>query len=209
MRRRPPVSVPYTSLSTGPRLDTFGMKLRHPRWSGASGTRRSKAAVRGWISRRAKRPSWFQSDEACRSVIGETRPPARRCFAKPTHRDCTAPPTLGPNCRLQLEYNRSKRVSITGPRCKNHCRDLQGRTIPLYLNQDRSGGEQPAVTDAKPNSVVPATIDIIEIVNAERTTRIVTGRPSPMSSICDRLHALAPPARSHRLNRLRTPQYRG
>lgn len=118
------------------------------------------------------------------------------------------PPTLGPNCRLQLEYNRSKRVPLRGPDAKTTV-DLQGRTIPLYLNQDRSGGEQPAVTDAKPNSVVPATIDIIEIVNAERTTRIVTGRPSPMSSICDRLHALAPPARSHRLNRLRTPQYRG
>lgn len=62
--------------------------------------KRSKAAVRGWTSRCAKRPSWFQSDEACRSVIGGTRPPARGCFAKPTHRDCT-PPTLGPNCRLQ------------------------------------------------------------------------------------------------------------
>lgn len=208
MRRRPPVSVPYTSLSTGPRLDAFGMKLRHRRWSGASGTRRSKAAVRGWISRRAKRPSWFQSDEACRSVIGETRPPARRCFAKPTHRDCTAPRHSDPTVDYSWSTTDLSACPLRGPDAKTTV-DLQGRTIPLYLNQDRSGGEQPAVTDAKPNSVVPATIDIIEIVNAERTTRIVTGRPSPMSSICDRLHALAPPARSHRLNRLRTPQYRG
>lgn len=69
VRWRPPVSVPYTSLSTGLRLDTFGMKLRLRRWSGASATRRSKAAVHGWTSRCAKRPSWYQSDEACRSVI--------------------------------------------------------------------------------------------------------------------------------------------
>lgn len=101
VRWRPPVSVPYTSLSTGLRLDTFGMKLRLRRWSGASATRRSKAAVRGWTSRCAKRPSWYQSDEACRSVIGGTRPPARGCFAKPTDRDYTDPRTLGPNCRLQ------------------------------------------------------------------------------------------------------------
>lgn len=67
--------------------------------------KRSKAAVRGWTGRCAKRPSWFQSDEACRSVIGGTRPPARGCFAKPTHRDCT-PPTLGPNCRLQRGVQR-------------------------------------------------------------------------------------------------------
>lgn len=49
------------------------------------------------------------------------------------------------------------------------------------------------MTDLKPNSVVPATIDIIEIVSLPevRITRIVTGRPSPMSSIRDRLYALA------------------
>lgn len=86
--------------------------------------------------------------------------------------------------------------------------DLQGRTVPLYLNPDRSG-EQPAVTDLKPDSVVPATIGLIVSLPKVRITRIVTGRPSPMSSICDRLYALAPPARPHRLDSLRTPQSYG
>lgn len=183
------------------------MKLRHRRWSGASGTRRSKAAVRGGTSRCAKRPSWYQSDEACRSVIGGTRPPARGCFAKSTDRDYTHPRTLGPNCRLQRGVQPISACAFRGPDAKPTV-DLQGRTVPLYLNHDRSG-EQPAVTDLKPDSVVPATIGLIVSLPKVRITRIVTGRPSPMSSICDRLYALAPPARPHRLDSLRTPQSYG
>lgn len=99
MRWRPPVSVPYTSLSTGLRLDTFRMKLRH-RLVRRIRDKTLKIAVRGWTSRCAKRPSRFQSDEACRSVIGGTRPPARGCFAKPMHRECS-PPDTRTNCRLQ------------------------------------------------------------------------------------------------------------
>lgn len=206
MRWRPPVSVPYTSLSTGLRLDTFRMKLRH-RLVRRIRDKTLKIAVRGWTSRCAKRPSWFQSDEACRSVIGGTRPPARGCFAKPMHRECSPPRRSDPTVDYSVECNRSKRVSITGPRCKTHCRPP--RSHRSVVSESPIRGEQPAVTDAKPNTVVPATISIIEIVIAERITRIVTGRPSPMSSICDRLHTLAPPARSHRLDSLRTPQYRG
>src|SRR5439155_7484268 len=98
-------------------------------WSGASETRRSKAAVRGWTSRCAKRPSWYQSDETCRSVIGGTRPPARGCFAKPTHRDYTAPP----DTRTQLSTTAWSATDLSacplrGPDAKPTV-DLQGRTV--------------------------------------------------------------------------------
>lgn len=40
------------------------------------------------------------------------------------------------------ECNRSKRVPLRGPDAKRTV-DLQGRTVPLYLNHDRSGENNP------------------------------------------------------------------
>lgn len=141
VRWRPPVSVPYTSLSPGLRLDTFGMKLRHRRWSGASGIRRSKAAVRGWISRCAKRPSWYQRTRPVDRLseerdwhVGVSQSRRIATIRTPGHSD--------PTVDYSVECNRSKRVSITGPRCKPTV-DLQGRTVPLYLNHDRPGENNP------------------------------------------------------------------
>lgn len=88
-----------------------------------------------------KTPVLVSTDEACRSVVGGTRL-ARGCFAKPTDRDYTDPGHSDPTVDYSVECNRSKRVSITGPRCKPTV-DLQGRTVPLYLNHDRPGENNP------------------------------------------------------------------
>lgn len=100
-----------------------------------------KTAVRGWTSRCAKRPSRFQSDEACRSVIGGTRPPARGCFAKPMHRECSPP-----DARTQLSTTAWSATDLSaGPLRDPDAKptvDLQGRTVPLYLNH-RSGENNP------------------------------------------------------------------
>ncbi len=127
LRWRPPVSVPYTSLPAGLRLDTFRMNLRH-RLVRRIRDKTLKIAVRGWTSRCAKRPSRFQSDEACRSVIQHVGVSQSRCIAN------VRPPTFGPNCRLQCP--------LRDPDAKPTV-DLQGRTVPLYLNHDRSGENNP------------------------------------------------------------------
>lgn len=137
----PPVSVPYTSLSTGLRLDTFRMKLRHRRWSGASGTSAQKPqCVAGQAGARnaplgfnRTRPVDRLSEERDRRHMGVSQS-RRIATVRPRHSD--------PTVDYSVECNRSKRVSITGPRCKTHCR-LQGRTVPLYLNHDRSGENNP------------------------------------------------------------------
>ncbi|MGY3079313.1 hypothetical protein ACVWZZ_005721 [Bradyrhizobium sp. LM6.10] len=139
--------------------------------------RDSKAAVRGGTSRCAKRPSWCQSDEACRSVVGGTRPPARGCFA--SRRIAIYGP---PDTRTQLSTTARSETDLSacplrGPDAKPTV-NVKGRTVPLRLTHDRSGENNAGVTDRKPNSVVPATIDIIEIVSLPKVRRIVTGRSS-------------------------------
>lgn len=121
VRWRPPVSVPYTSLSTGLRLDTFRMKLRHRRWSGASGTSAQKPqCVAGQAGARnaplgfnRTRPVDRLSEERDRRHVGVSQS-RRIATVRPRHSD--------PTVDYSVECNRSKRVSITGPRCKTHCR---------------------------------------------------------------------------------------
>lgn len=121
VRWRPPVSVPYTSLSTGLRLDTFRIKLRHRRWSGASGTSAQKPqCVAGQAGARnaplgfnRTRPVDRLSEERDRRHVGVSQS-RRSATVRPRHSD--------PTVDYSVECNRSKRVSITGPRCKTHCR---------------------------------------------------------------------------------------
>lgn len=121
VRWRPPVSVPYTSLSTGLRLDTFRMKLRHRRLSGASGTSAQKpqcvagqaGAQNAPLGFNRTRPVDRLSEERDRRHVGVSQS-RRIATVRPRHSD--------PTVDYSGECNRSKRVSITGPRCKTHCR---------------------------------------------------------------------------------------
>lgn len=101
VRWRPPASVPYTSLSTGLRLDTFGMKLRHRRL-----VRRIRDKTLESRSARLDKP--VRKTPVLVSIGRDLSIGYRRnetagtwMLRKADAPRLYGPPTLGPNCRLQ------------------------------------------------------------------------------------------------------------
>lgn len=108
VRWRPPASVPYTSLASATGQAHQRQDARKPQCAaGQAGAQNARLGIN------RTRPVDRLSEERDR----------RHVDASQSRRTATIrPPRHYPTVDYSVECNRSKRVSITGPRCKTHCR---------------------------------------------------------------------------------------